>query len=277
MIKVVSNRFFSKEILMTLQEIKEAKRQHGLTNEMMAQRSGVPLSTVQKVLGGSTASPRKKTLDALASVFPSAPVSRTTGDTGSDAPSAVKESAFAYDAAQAKHTIKDIYALPDGVRAELLDGQLYYMAAPTRTHQRIAGEMFLAATNYIRAHQGACEVYLAPFAVFLFGDDSAYVEPDMTVICDSSRVEENGCVGAPDWVVEIVSPSSLKLDMGKKLFKYRDAGVREYWIIYPEKRMVIAYLFSHSEEAESAAIYSFDDEVPSRTIDGLTIRLADHL
>ena len=137
--------------------------------------------------------------------------------------------------------------------------------------------MHLATANYIRAHNGKCEVYIPPFAVFLYGDDSTYVEPDMIVVCDTSKMEERGCIGAPDWVVEIVSPSSTKLDLGKKLFKYRDAGVREYWIIYPDKRMITVYLFNKDEEKECVTIYSFEDEVPCSVIEGLKIRLADHL
>ena len=137
--------------------------------------------------------------------------------------------------------------------------------------------MHLAAVNYIRAHNGRCEVYIPPFGVYLFEDDSTYLEPDMIVVCDPSKLEEKGCIGAPDWVVEIISPSSVKMDIGKKLFKYREAGVREYWVIWPEKRMVTVYLFNKDEEKESAAIYPFEEEIPCFVIEGLKIRLADHL
>lgn len=140
-----------------------------------------------------------------------------------------------------------------------------------------SGEIFLAAVNYIRAHNGSCEVYIPPFCVFLYGDDSTYLEPDMIVVCDPSKLEERGCIGAPDWVVEIISPSSIKLDMIKKLFKYQDAGVREYWVIYPEKRMVTVYLFDQDGENESIVIYSYEDEIPCSVIKGLKIRLANHL
>ena len=99
----------------------------------------------------------------------------------------------------------------------------------------------------------------------------------MIVVCDPSKLEERGCIGAPDWVVEIISPSSIKLDMIKKLFKYQDAGVREYWVIYPEKRMVTVYLFDQDGENESIVIYSYEDEIPCSVIKGLKIRLANHL
>ena len=133
--------------------------------------------------------------------------------------------------------------------------------------------MHLAVAGYIRSHGGECEVYIPPYGVYLNRDNSVYLEPDLTVICDPSKSEEKGCVGAPDWVVEVVSPSSKRMDYLIKLFKYRAAGVREYWIINPEKRIVQVY--SWSDGHESAEMYSFEDEIPSGIYPDLRIRLAD--
>jgi Uma2 family endonuclease len=179
----------------------------------------------------------------------------------------------AYRAKKEEYTIEDIYALPEGVRAELIDGEIYYMATPTRTHQKIVGEMYLAVAGYIRSHGGACEVYIPPYAVYLNADNSTYLEPDLTVICDPSKSEDKGCVGAPDWVVEVVSPSSKRMDYLLKLFKYRTAGVREYWIINPEKRVVLVYTWNDGHE--SVDMYAFEDEIPSGIYPDLKIRLAD--
>ena len=137
--------------------------------------------------------------------------------------------------------------------------------------------MHLAVANYIRSRGGKCEVYIPPFAVFLMGDDSTYVEPDLSVICDPSKLDDRGCVGAPDWVVEVLSPSSTKMDCIKKLIKYREAGVKEYWIIHPEKRIVTVYLFSEDEKKEAVTIYSFEDKIPSFLFPDLSICLADVL
>lgn len=175
-----------------------------------------------------------------------------------------------------EYTIEDIYALPEGVRAELINGQLYYMATPTRTHQRLVGEMHLTVANYIRAHGGKCEVYIPPFAVYPFDDDKTYLEPDLTVICDTSKLDERGCHGAPDWVVEVISPSTGSKDMGIKKSKYQAAGVKEYWLIHPEKKVVIVYLFKEGEP-EEAAIYSFDDTIPCSIYPDLSIRPSDLL
>ena len=141
------------------------------------------------------------------------------------------------------YTVEDIYALPDGVRAELIDGQIYYMAPPSWKHQRISSYLHNEIYNYIKNNNGKCEVLAAPFAVFLNEDVENYVEPDISVICDLSKLDDKGCHGAPDWVIEIVSPSSKPRDYFTKLFKYRTAGVREYWIVDSMKQRVTVYFF----------------------------------
>ncbi len=128
---------------------------------------------------------------------------------------------------QTVYTISDIYALPDGERAELIDGQIYNMAPPGRLHQKISWKLHQAIANYIDSRNGLCEVYAAPFAVFLNDDDINYVEPDLSVIGDLSKLDDKGCHGAPDWVIEIVSSDSRSRDYITKLFRYRTAGVRE--------------------------------------------------
>ena len=100
------------------------------------------------------------------------------------------------------HTIEDIYELPDGKRAELIDGQIYFMAPPGTKHQRLAGKLFNKISNYIQDNHGTCEPFIAPFAVFLDGDDKNYVEPDISVICDEGKLDDKGCHGSPDWIIE---------------------------------------------------------------------------
>lgn len=123
------------------------------------------------------------------------------------------------------YTTDYIYALPEGQRAELIDGKIYDMAPPNRKHQRITGNLHRKIRNYIEEHNGSYEVNIAPFAVFLNTDDY-------------------GCIGAPDWIIEVVSPSSKRIDYHIKLFKYRTAGVREYWIVDPMRDTIMVYNFS---------------------------------
>lgn len=168
------------------------------------------------------------------------------------------------------YTIDDIYGLPEGRRAELVDGQIYYMAPPTRKHQRIIGEIFAAIREYINTHNGPCEVDMAPFAVFLDKDDANYVEPDISVICDPNKLTDKGCFGAPDWIIEIVSTSSRRMDYFTKLFKYRAAGVREYWIVDPDKKGIIVYDF----QSEDIKDYTFSESVKAGIYDDLYVNFS---
>lgn len=104
-----------------------------------------------------------------------------------------------------------------------------------------------------------CEVFAAPFAVFLNKDIHNYLEPDISVICDKNKLNENGCNGAPDWVIEITSSSDPQRDYGVKLFKYRTAGVREYWIVNPQKNTVT--IFDFEKEIRSNQ-YSWNNDIP---------------
>ncbi len=172
------------------------------------------------------------------------------------------------------YTIEDIYALPDGQRAELIDGRIYNMAPPARIHQKLITELVSALHQHIRNNNGDCEVYPAPFAVFLNADDKNYVEPDISVVCDKSKLTEKGCNGAPDLIMEVVSPSTQQMDYGIKLFKYRPAGVCEYWIINPVTRIVNVY---DLENEERTCQYSFNDEISVCIFNGLSIQLSELL
>ena len=155
------------------------------------------------------------------------------------------------------YTVEDIYALPEGTRAELIDGQIYYMAPLGRRHQNLLFSISRVIADYIDQKGGSCEVDIAPFAVFLNENDKNYVEPDISVICDTSKLNDRGCTGAPDWIIEIVSPASRKMDYFTKLFKYRTAGVREYWIVDPLKNLILIYNFDTSDSEQ----YIFADTV----------------
>lgn len=170
------------------------------------------------------------------------------------------------------YTIEDIYALPEGQRAELIDGQIYMMAPPKRIHQELVSQFTKIIGQYIDTHNGGCKVYPAPFAVFLSADDKNYVEPDISVICNHDKLDEYGCNGAPDWVIEIVSPSTQQMDYGIKLFKYRTAGVREYWIINPITHTVNVFDF---ESEKKTCQYSFDNDIAVCIYKDFVIRVSD--
>lgn len=172
------------------------------------------------------------------------------------------------------HTIADIYALPEGQRAELIDGKMYMMAPPNLKHQKLVMELSAVIHQHIKIYGGNCEVLPAPFAVFLNKDDRNYVEPDISVICDKNKLTDKGCNGAPDWVIEITSPSDPQRDYGIKLFKYRTAGVREYWIVNPQKKTVMVFDFEKEIHSNQ---YSFEEDVPVCIYEDLKINIAELL
>ncbi len=167
------------------------------------------------------------------------------------------------------HTIEEIFALPDGERAELIDGVIYNLATPRTIHQRISMDLSYMIYNHIKEKGLDCEVYAAPFAVFPNKDEYNYLEPDICVVCDKSKLDERGCNGAPDFVIEIVNPSSQKMDYLLKMNKYQSCGVRLYWIVDPLDETVTVYDF----ENEDFAKYRFSDSVPVTICQDFSIRL----
>ena len=144
------------------------------------------------------------------------------------------------------------------------------MAPPRRIHQELVSQFTKIIGQHIDTHNGICKVYPAPFAVFLNSDDRNYVEPDLAVICDQNKLDEYGCNGAPDWIIEIVSPSSQRMDYGIKLFKYRTAGVREYWIVNPITHIINVFDFEHGEKTGQ---YTFDEDISACIYKDLTINI----
>ena len=171
-------------------------------------------------------------------------------------------------------TADDYWNLPEGHRAELISGQLYAMTPPGRIHQEIVSHLHAAVYNYIASKGGACKVYPAPFAVNLNADDTTYVEPDISVICDPDKLTERGCSGAPDLVIEVVSPGSRRMDYGTKMGLYMNAGVREYWIVDLAKERTVVYQF---EEDEASKIIPFSHPVQAGIFPGLRVTVADLL
>lgn len=175
------------------------------------------------------------------------------------------QAAYKTEKKQEEYTLEDYYALPDERRVELIDGVIYDMAAPTHIHQLISGQIFRTLADYIDRSNGNCVPAYAPLDVQLDCDDKTMLQPDVLVVCDRKKFQKGVVYGAPDLVVEILSPSTWRKDSYLKTKKYANAGVREYWQVDPEKKKVLAYLFEHEE---CPVQYSFEDKVPVRIYDG---------
>lgn len=230
---------------MTIQEMKEKKREKGYTYAQMAELSGVPLGTIQKIFSGETESPRYDTLQALEEMFTEIP--------------AVQEGTFYQADRNGSYTLDDYYALPEDQRVELIDGYFFEMLAPTFGHQTIGGEIHRQIANYIMDKGGSCRPFIAPVDVQLDCDERTMVQPDVGIVCDPDKIKRFGIYGAPDFLVEVISPSTKKKDYTKKLAKYMEAGVREYWILDPEQKRLLVYFF---EGDVYPVIYGLDQPVP---------------
>lgn len=252
---------------MTVDEMKEKKRQLGYSSEKLAKLSGVPLGTVQKIFGGFTKAPRYKTLQALEKVFVEAEQKEDLS-TGAYVPGKqnvmmVHEPAAAYHTGgmkgQGGYTIEDYFSLPEEKRAELIDGVFYDMASTSVIHQLIAGQIFVQLNVFLRKKKASCVPCIAPVDVQLDCDDRTMVQPDVLVVCDREKIRKSGIFGAPDFVAEILSKATRRKDMLVKLAKYAQAGVREYWLIDPDKQNVLVY---DLKNMEFPSIYGFDAKIP---------------
>lgn len=176
------------------------------------------------------------------------------------------------------YTFADCLGWDEKERAEIIGGEVLMMAPPSRIHQKISGEIFRQLANFLEGKR--CEVYSAPFGVRLFEKDGdrpedvdTVVEPDITVVCDTSRLDQHGCKGAPELVMEILPPSSRRHDMLVKLNLYQRAGVREYWIVNPEDRTVQVMLLDSKGYLRIHEDYGQEDTAVVNVLEGCTIDL----
>ena len=228
---------------MTIQEMNERKKELGYSYEKISELSGVPVGTVQKVLGGITKTPRYDTLYALEKVL----------------------SPY-YQPMMIRDTVEDYFALPDERRVELIDGVIYDMASPTLLHQTISMEICANFRDYIRSKRGKCIAGVAPWDVQLDCDNKTMVQPDVYIVCDRNKIRNGRLFGAPDFVVEVLSPSTAKKDTGIKVAKYAAAGVREYSIVDARRERIVVYILNE-EGYYDISLYTFSDEVPVAIFD----------
>ena len=308
--------------VMTLEQMRRRKRESGYTNAMIADESGVPLGTVQKVFSGATKAPRRATLEAITRVLAAqSPATEEaekdtdtaqeetetelTGDgnaktgpgrtemngksvrkryggsqdTGSfgllDRAGMAAESMAAYGSSatgraeesrnkrstkrDGEYTAEDYYILPDDRRVELIDGTIYDMASPGKLHQAILQGLFVQFDQCIDAHRGTCFLYIAPSDVELGEDGKTVVQPDLYIHCDREKEKNAPHHGAPDFVLEVLSPSNPQHDLWRKQELYRRHGVREYWLVDPAGKKALVFDFENDTLPTS---FTFDDCVP---------------
>ena len=175
------------------------------------------------------------------------------------------------------YSYADYLTWPEDERWELIDGVPFNMTpAPTPKHQEILGELFRILANWLKGNR--CRAYMGPFDVRLAGSETPdsgidkVVQPDISVVCDPQKIDDRGCLGAPDMIIEILSPSTFKKDLGIKLTLYESFGVKEYWVVYPLDETVMVFILQNGQYGKPT-IYSVQDEIPVKLFDDLNIPL----
>jgi Uma2 family endonuclease len=179
-----------------------------------------------------------------------------------------------------KYTYRDYLKWPDDLRCEIINGEIYDMTpAPGRQHQKISMKITGQFWDYLR--DKTCEIYAAPFDVRLpegkEKDDNiqTVVQPDIVIICDKKKLDDKGCIGAPDLIVEIISPSTASKDLKIKLQLYEKHGVKEYWLVHPEEKTVMVFKQGRKREYKKPDVYSNDDKIKVGVLKGLVIDLGE--
>lgn len=182
-----------------------------------------------------------------------------------------------------RYTYADYLTWLDGKTRELLNGFIHLMSpAPTLTHAKILRRIFLPLGIYIEKNKGKCQVFSAPFDVRLpkNGETSdnkihTVVQPDICVVCDESKLDERGCLGAPDMIVEILSVSTQKYDLNDKFNLYEAAGVKEYWVVSPKEKGVNVFILQEDGKYDAGAVYEGEVEIPVKMLAGLSLNTKD--
>ena len=182
------------------------------------------------------------------------------------------------------YTFADYLNWNDGNRYELIKGAIFKMSpAPLENHQSLSSELFYFVKNFFFSKKAKCKIYHAPFDVRLprkgqsAADKDIYtvVQPDICVVCDLSKIDKRGCIGAPDLIVEILSTSTAKYDLNEKFDLYQESGVKEYWVVFPSDKAIMLFVLGDDEQYDKGTLYSIDDDfmLCSKTIEGLQIDL----
>lgn len=256
---------------MTIEEMKEKKRELGYSIETLSKLSDVPESTLKKIFSNETKNPRQVTIEKLTAILdintePSSEILENEfGKKYIFGSAALKKNPYLAGKKQGEFTIEDYYNLPDDERYELIDGVLFDMSAPTRNHQVITGYLYHCLMNCIDEHKMNSRPYISPLDVQLDKDNRTMVQPDVIICCDENEDIGQRIFGAPDFAAEVLSSSTAKKDKAAKYYKYLVAGVREYWIIDIKRQKVIVHLLS---EDDDTFIYTFDDNIPIFISDG---------
>lgn len=258
---------------MTISDIKQLKERDGMTNEQISESTGIPFDIICKWFSGELEEPKYMTPREFEEFLTERGIPFCYDET-KGYPCILREEAVAYNFEARQYYRGDLENPCDVISVEVIDGKIHTMSTPSRMHQFLVTKLLIRIGNHIEKKRGKCHVYPAPFGVRLFSDDETWVEPDILVICKKNIMTDSGCDGAPDLIVEIVSPNNVFHDYVTKLVKYQQAGVREYWIVDPTNERITLY---HFQNTVPKVEYTYEDTISSNVLEGFEIRIADFI
>ena len=292
-----------------LNEIKNRKKKLKLTTAVVADRAGLPVSTVSKIMTGETKNPSYATIEKIERVLAQEEMYRRVyayfkllkeyidGHTDETVDQIEFEKNYKREnnisflivnslqektgeltdgnlALDKKLNIDFLHELGEDKQIELINGHLIYNEAPNLKHQMIVQNLGRIIDTFIHSNNGKCQMFNVGVNLYFEEDNNSLLIPDLVVLCDDSKLSESGITGTPDWIIEVVSRSTRRVDYNEKMHKYMGTGVREYWIVDPEKERVTTYI---EGEPMMAYIYGFDDEIPVYIYDGKLSICINHL
>ncbi|MBQ9420844.1 MAG: Uma2 family endonuclease [Lachnospiraceae bacterium] len=257
--------------MMTIEKMQQIREARGISIAQLAEYTGVPVGTLTKIFAGVTKRPRPATLQAIERVLTGDPDRYSGRAAGYEARSLKDDTSpfMVSDGADAgvystisgelnsfngdcdipgPYRVSDIEKLPEDVRAELINGHLFYLESPTVVHQRIVSTVFFEFESHIRAKKKKCLALMAPTDVQIMQDDMHIFQPDLLVVCKHDRITKKRIYGAPDFVLEVLSPSTRRKDLIDKTVWYEKAGVRELWFIDPDRKKLQIYDWTKEHE-----------------------------
>lgn len=228
---------------MTIEEMKKKKEEFGFSCERISELSGVPIGTVQKIFGGITRKPRYETICQLGKAFPIEYIPNRKN----------------------VYTLEEFENISKEYAVELIDGIIYKLERTDIVYQQLIFEISIRIREYIKLNEDEGMVLSAPVYVQLDKDEKTMICPAAVICCDKNKILPSHIYGAPDMIIEMALPSTRKINIGLKLQKYINAGVREYWIIDLEKKKIVVY---YLEENGLPEIYDFVMKVPIKIFKG---------
>ena len=258
-----------------IETLNKRRKELGLTYEDLSVKTGIPVSTIQKIFGGYTKSPRYNNLVALEQALIYAPRGELAPGLHDERfeQMEIEEEALVYYENRGPYTVADLKAREDGEHYELIEGFYCVRGCPSIRHQVIISSLLATFMTYIRAHEGPCLVLPPDTGLAPEDDEKTYLKPDLAVVCDYEKMNAEELIRGPELTVEVVSPTSRQRDFYTKARLYENFGVREYWIVDPKKEKVTVYQYGENES--DIDLYTFDEMIPVGIFGGdLTIDFA---